>query len=103
MNRFFLLILLLILTGCGTRSNENVLTEFPNDGTGMPRPQFDKPFTELQVSLRETFDAEKLEISRPYDFAGQPYNYDSIDLPDYWLKVTLLNPEIPRDVQGDPF
>lgn len=91
-----IIIFFVLIGGCGKKyKDQGVYSQFPNDGTGLPLPRFDKDFGELLVSLEEEFNAENVQISRPFDF-------NSVNKPEHWLKVSLLNPEM-LQVGDDPF
>lgn len=87
---------LLFASGCWKKSEPQTPTsQFPSDGTGLPLPRFDTDFDQLLVSMEQEFNADAVRISRPFEF-------NSENKPEYWLKVSLLNPQISQ-VGSDPF
>ena len=94
--KWIVLLLLILINGCRNKSQDDGLYKtFPNDGTGLPLPEFDKDFDEIVGALEKEFNAESVRVTRPFDF-------NSENKPECWLKVSLLNPEMPQ-VDYDPF
>jgi len=96
--KYFVVLLLLLGTiSCGRNTNdETIKSQLEDDFTGLPVPSFDTGIDELLNILEKRYQAEKVEISRPYEFiSGQ-------SAADYWLKISLLNPEIPQQ-ESDSF
>lgn len=89
-------ILLLAVTGCEKKSKSgSPMRQFPNDGTGLPLPRFDADYDQFLISMEEEFNAEDVQISRPFEF-----NWNN--KPEHWLKVSLVSPDIPQ-VGDDSF
>lgn len=84
----FILFLLISINGCKAKEKEVAeRDEFPNDGTGLPIPDFDKSFSQMLALIKDEYVSEDIEISRPYKF-------DSNNKPECWLKIVVVNPEV---------
>ena len=79
----------IFLVACGGDFQKDFIQKFQKGPNGevIPEPKFDKPIQELLEELKAKYDASGVRL-------GRPFSYSSEDDLRYWIKVSLMNPEI---------